>query len=118
MINSSNSLIIKHKLIPNLKANNYMCLSKEWYTHTHAHTHTHTRTHTSHTHAHIHTHTHIHTHAHIHTHIHIHTHTHRKQGKIRWAKLSWIPSNEVFTGKLLQCLMFKALKQCHNRKLV
>ena len=27
--------------------------------------------------------------------------------KIRWAKLSRIPPNEVFTGKLLQCLTFK-----------
>ena len=33
-----------------------------------------------------------------------------KCGKIHWAKLSWIQSNEVFTGKRLQCLTFKILK--------
>ena len=42
----------------------------------------------------------------------------RKRGKIRWAKLSQIPPNEVFMGKLSQCLTFKALKQCHYMKLV
>ena len=39
-------------------------------------------------------------------------------GKIRWAKLSWIPPNKFFTVKLSRCLMFKALKQCHYTKLL
>ena len=34
----------------------------------------------------------------------------RKQGKIRWAKLL----QKFFTRKLLRCLTFKGLKQCHT----
>ena len=41
-----------------------------------------------------------------------------KQGKISWAKLLWIPPNEVVHKKLLQYLMFKVFKQCHYKKLV
>ena len=37
----------------------------------------------------------------------------RKRGRIHWAKLSWIPLDKVFIGKLLQCLTFKTLKQRH-----
>ena len=41
-----------------------------------------------------------------------------KWGKIWWAKLSRIPPNEIFTGKLLWYLMAEALKQCQYTKLV
>ena len=41
-----------------------------------------------------------------------------KHEKIRWAKHSQIQSNEVFAGKLLQCLTFKILKQCRTAKLI
>ena len=36
-----------------------------------------------------------------------------KQEKIRWAKLSRIPPNVVFTGKLSRYLTFTTLKQRH-----
>ena len=44
--------------------------------------------------------------------------SYRKQEKIRWAKLSRIPPNVVFTGKLSRYLTFTTLKQRHYMKLV
>ena len=39
-------------------------------------------------------------------------------GKVLWAKLPQIQSNEGFAGKLSRCLAFKILEQLHYTKLI
>ena len=43
--------------------------------------------------------------------------TYRKRGEICWAKLSRIPPNVVFTGKLLRCLTLQHLNNAIIRSL-